>query len=244
MEKAVTIGCGMVLGQAQGYADMSLPEFHPRRFKRPYTPAELIADGFVHAVAIVAGLIAFAVLFVRIVSQGGVSDAVAMAIYALGFFLLFGFSCAYNMTPPSDTKWLLRRLDHASIYLMISGTYTALLSQLPDRRLAWTLAGVVWAVSLGGVALKLLLPGRFDRASIVVYLALGWVAVVAIRQLIETLPAETLILIVVGGLFYSVGVLFYRWHSLKFQNAIWHSFVTIAAGCQFAGIAQAVGHGG
>ena len=222
---------------------MSLPEHHPRLFKRPYSPAELIADGFVHAVAIVAGLIAFAVLFVRIVSQGGVSDAVAMAIYATGFFLLFGFSCAYNMTPPSHAKWLLRRLDHASIYLMISGTYTALLSQLPDRQLAWILAGVVWTVSLGGMALKLLLPGRFDRASVVVYLALGWVAIIAIKQLVASLPSETLVLIVIGGLFYSVGVLFYRWEKLKFQNAIWHAFVTIAAGCQFAGIAQAIGHG-
>ena len=204
----------------------------------------MIADGFVHAVAIVAGLIAFAVLFVKVASRGDLSDGVAMAIYAAGFFLLFGFSCAYNMTPPSHLKWLLRRLDHASIYLMISGTYTALLSQLPDRRLAWTLAAIVWTVALGGAAVKLLMPGKFDRAAIVVYLALGWVAIVAVRQLIAALPAETLILIVVGGLFYSVGVLFYRWDSLKFQNAIWHAFVTIAAGCQYAGIAQAFGHGG
>jgi hemolysin III len=223
---------------------MSLPDDHPRLFKRPYSPAELIADGFVHAVAILAGLIAFAVLFVRVASTGGLSDTLAMAVYATGFFVLFGFSCAYNMTPPSHLKWLLRRLDHASIYLMISGTYTALLSQLPDRALAWTLAAVVWTVSLGGAALKLLLPGKFDRASIVVYLGLGWVAVVAVKQLIAALPAQTLVLVLIGGVFYSVGVLFYRWENLKFQNAIWHSFVTIAAGCQYAGIAQAFGHGG
>jgi len=228
----------------QQEAEMSLPEHHPRLFKRPYSPAELIADGFVHAVAIVGGLIAFAVLFVRVVSQGGVADALAMAVYAAGFFLLFGFSCAYNMTPPSHAKWLLRRLDHASIYLMISGTYTALLSQLPDRRLAWTLAAVVWTVALGGVALKLLLPGRLDRAAIFIYLALGWVAIVAVKQLNAALPPQTLILILVGGLFYSVGVLFYRWENLKFQNAIWHAFVTVAAGFQYAGIVLAFGHGG
>jgi hemolysin III len=223
---------------------MSLPEHHPRLFKRAYSPAELIADGFVHAVAIVAGLIAFAVLFVRVALHGGVGDAFAMAVYATGFFLVFGFSCAYNMTPPSHAKWLLRRLDHASIYLMIAGTYTALLSQLPDRPLAWTLAVVVWTVSLGGMALKLLLPGRFDRVAILVYLALGWVAIVSVKQLVAVLPGPTLILILVGGIFYSVGVLFYRWDSLKFQNAIWHAFVVIAAGCQYAGIAQAFGHSG
>jgi hemolysin III len=220
---------------------MTLPEDHPRLFKRAYSHAELIADAFVHAVAIVAGLIAFAVLIGSVVQQGDLSDALAMGVYAAGFFLLFGFSLAYNMTPPSHLKWQLRRFDHASIYLMIAGTYTALLSQLPNGALAWTLAAIVWIVSLGGAAVKILLPGRFDRASIVVYLALGWVAVFAGKQLVAILPASTMILLVVGGLFYSVGVLFYKWNSLKFQNAIWHSFVAIAAGCQYAGIAHAIG---
>lgn len=220
---------------------MSLPENHPRLLKRPYSHGELIADGFVHAVAIIAGLIAFAVLFVRIVHIGAVSDGLAVAIYAASFFLLFGFSLAYNMTPPSPLKWLLRRFDHSSIYLMIAGTYTAAFSQMADRAWAWTLIGVVWAVSLFGIALKLFLPGRFDRTSVVIYLALGWIAVIAIKPLIASLPQPTLILIAVGGLLYSVGVVFYKWHSLKFQNAIWHGFVATAAGCQYAGIAYAVG---
>ncbi len=221
---------------------MTLPENHPRLFKRPYSHAELIADGLVHAVAIVAGLIAFAMLIGSVARQGELSDALAMGVYAAGFFLLFGFSLAYNMTPPSHLKWRLRRFDHASIYLMIAGTYTALLSQLPNGALAWTLATIVWIVSLGGAAVKILLPGRFDRVAVVVYLALGWVAVFAGKQLVAILPAPTMILLVVGGLFYSVGVLFYKWHSLRYNNAIWHSFVAIAAGCQYAGIAQAIAH--
>ena len=220
---------------------MTLPDNHPRLFKRAYSQSELIADGFVHAVAIVAGLIAFAMLIGRVARQGDLSDTLAVGVYAASFFLLFGFSLAYNMTPPSHLKWTLRRFDHASIYLMISGTYTALLSQLPNGALAWTLAAIVWIVSLGGAAVKILLPGRFDRAAIVVYLALGWVAILAAKQLVAILPAPTMILLVVGGVFYSVGVLFYKWHSLKYQNAIWHSFVAIAAGCQFAGIDQALG---
>jgi hemolysin III len=223
---------------------MSLPENHPRLRKRPYSPAELIADGFVHAVAIVAGVIAFAVLFARVAGRGDVSDGLAMAVYAAGFFLLFGFSCAYNMTPPSNAKWLLRRFDHASIYLMIAGTYTALVSQLPNGALAWGLAGFAWTVALGGAAVKILAPGKFDRASIVVYLALSWSGLFAARQLIQALPVQTVALTLIGGLFYSVGVLFYRWHSLKFQNAIWHSFVAVAAACQYAGIVQAVGRAG
>jgi hemolysin III len=219
------------------------PDDHWRLFKRPYSPAELIADGFVHAVAIIAGVIAFAVLFVRIALRGDASDALAMSVYAAGFFLLFGFSCAYNMTPPSHLKFLLRRLDHAAIFLMISGTYTALLSQLPDRALAWTLAGVIWTVSLAGATVKILYPGKYDGAAVGVYLGLGWIGIFAARPLIAALPAQTLILILVGGLFYTVGVLFHLWNSLKFQNAIWHGFVAVAAACQYAGIVQAVGHG-
>jgi hemolysin III len=160
---------------------MSLPDNHPRLLKRPYSQGELLADGFVHAAAIIAGAIAFSVLFVRIALYGEVSDGLAMAIYAASFFLLFGFSCAYNMTPPSPLKWLLRRFDHSSIYLMIAGTYTAAFSQMSDRAWAWTLIGVVWAVSLLGIGLKLFLPGRLDRASVVLYLALGWIAVIAVK---------------------------------------------------------------
>ncbi len=218
---------------------MSLSPEHPRLAKRPYTVGELVADGFIHAAAIVAGLIAFAVLFVRIVRAGDASAGLAMAVYAASFFLLFGFSCAYNMTPPSPLKWLLRRFDHAAIYLMIAGTYTALLAQLPDHALAWTLAAIVWGGAIFGIGLKLFWPGRFDRASLVFYLALGWVAVFALRPLMASLPGSTMALVAIGGLLYSVGVIFYRWHSLKFQNAIWHGFVLAAAGCHYVGIAIA-----
>jgi hemolysin III len=216
---------------------MSLPENHPRLEKRPYSAGELLADGVVHGLAIIAGIIAFPVLFSRLVVQGTTSEGIALAVYAAGFFLMFGFSLAYNMTPPSQLKWLLRRFDHSSIYLMIAGTYTALLSQIEDRFWAWVLIGGVWLGALGGSALKLLLPGRWDRVSIALYLLLGWVAVIAIGPLIASLPAATMILVAIGGLLYSVGVVFYKWHSLKFQNAIWHGFVAVAAGCHWAGIA-------
>ncbi len=220
---------------------MSLPESHPRLLKRPYSQGELVADGFVHIVALVAGIIGFAVLFNRIAAHGASSDGIAVAIYAAGFFLMFGFSCAYNMTPPSSLKWLLRRFDHSSIYIMIAGTYTALLSQLDDRYWAWALIGVVWVGALGGSAVKMLLPGRYDRLAIGLYLLLGWVAIIAIGPVTASLPTTTLVLVAVGGLLYTVGVFFYKWHSLKFQNAIWHGFVVVAAACHWAGIAYVVG---
>jgi hemolysin III len=220
-------------------SEKTLPENHPRLAKRSYGVDELIADGFIHALAIVVGLIAFGVLIDHAVTRGALGDAFAFTAYAASFFLLFGFSCAYNMAPPSRVKWLLRRFDHASIYLLIAGTYTALLSQLPLGPLTIGLAAMVWIVALGGAMVKVVLPGQFDRASLFVYLALGWVGVIAAKPIIEHLPVASLILTLVGGLFYSVGVLFHRWHSLRFQNAIWHGFVAVAAACQYAGIAVA-----
>ena len=137
-----------------------------------------------------------------------------------------------------------RRFDHSSIYLMIAGTYTPLLYQLHSRSWAWALAIVIWVGAIGGVVVKVGLPGRFDRLSIVVYLMLGWVAVVGAKPLMDSLPSGTLLLIAVGGLLYSVGIIFYLWHSLRFENAIWHAFVAAAAGCHYAAIAGCVAGAG
>jgi len=103
---------------------LSLPENHPRHFKRPYGHGELVADGLVHVAAIVAGIVGMTTLFRLVALRGGIAEGLAVAVYAAGFFSMFGFSLAYNMTPPSPLKWLLRRFDHSSIYLMIAGTYT------------------------------------------------------------------------------------------------------------------------
>jgi hemolysin III len=208
---------------------------------RDYTSGEMIADGVVHAAALVAGVIGFSVLFQKVAQRGATSDGVAMAIYAAGFFLLFGFSCAYNMTPPSRAKWLLRRFDHVSIYLMIGGTYTALLSQAYIAFWTIALSATVWTGALGGALLKLFLPGRFDRVAIGVYFVLGWSALIAVKPLLSALPPQTLAFVAIGGVLYSIGVAFHLWESLKYQNAIWHSCVTAAAACQFAGVFQAVG---
>ena len=218
---------------------MSVPHLFANH--RQLSSGEIIADAAVHAVAIIAGVIGFAVLFQKIALHGAIGDGLAMAVYAAGFFLLFGFSCAYNMTPPSDAKAILRRFDHAAIYLMIGGTYTAFLSQARSSLGLVALAIAVWAAAIAGASLKLLLPGRFDRFAVRLYLALGWSAIFAIKPLIDALPLDSLALVFAGGVVYSIGVAFFLWEKLKFQTAIWHAFVAAAAACQFAGVFAAVG---
>lgn len=219
---------------------MSLPENHPRLSRRPFSQGEIVADGFVHAVAILAAVIGLAVLIVLVLTKRGGLELSAVAVYGAGLLAMFGFSAAYNMTPPSPLKWLLRRFDHSSIYLMIAGTYTPFLTLLGDTWWAITLGAIIWIGAIAGIVLKLALPGRFDRLSIGIYLLLSWVALLALKPMLDSLPSTTMILLGAGGLLYSVGVLFYVWKSLKFNNAIWHCFVMVAAGCHYAAITHAM----
>jgi hemolysin III len=218
---------------------MTLPADHSRLIKRELSLHELLADGIVHALALLAGLIAFPLLLNHALQTAGIGTFAALAVYAGGFFLMWGFSLAYNMVPPSALKWLLRRFDHSMIYVMIAGTYTALIPHL-DSGWAWALGGVVWTGAVLGIAVKVVLPGRYDRLSILAYILLGWVGIIAIGPVSAALPAISLWLIVAGGVTYVAGVGFYIWHGLRFQNAIWHGFVAVAAGLHFAAVAIAV----
>ncbi len=218
---------------------MSAP---PPDLDRPYSNGELLVDGFIHVAALIAGLIGFSLFFAKTSLHGGFSERFAMIVYAAAFFVLFSFSFAYNMAPASRMrmKRILGRCDRSAIYLMIAGTYTALLSQVHGSFWIAGLVGFVWSGAIGGAALNIFAPERIERVAVALYLALGWSAIVVIKPLVADLPPNALALVVAGGLLYSGGVPFYLWRNLKFQNAIWHGFVAIAAACHFAGIFTAV----
>lgn len=219
---------------------MTLPANHHRLTKRELSLHEILADGIIHALALLAGLIAFPLLLFHSLQTAGIGTFAALAIYAAGFFLMWGFSLAYNMAPPSALKWLLRRFDHSMIYVMIAGTYTAVIPHLDSTAWAWALGVVVWTGAALGIAVKVVLPGRFDRLSILAYVMLGWVGVIAIGPVSAALPALSLWLLGAGGVTYVTGVGFYVWERLRFQTAIWHLFVAVAAGLHFAAVAVAV----
>jgi hemolysin III len=219
---------------------MTLPENHPRLHKRPFTAPEILADGIVHAVALVAGLIAFSVLLAQVLWRQEIGLFSALAVYAAGYFLMFGFSLAYNMVPPSPIKWVLRRFDHSAIYVMIAGTYTALVIHFDSRVWILALLGVVWIGAILGAIVKIGLPGRFDGLSVVAYVALGAVGLAAIHPAWTALPTASLILVGLGGVTYVAGLAFYKWHSLQFHNALWHLCVAIAAALHFGAVAVAV----
>ena len=200
--------------------------------RKAYTRNEIRADALVHGAGILAALAGSVVLL----AHAGVTGV--LAAYIFGLLVMLACSAAYNLTPPSRLKWLLRRFDHSAIFLLIAGTYTPLLPFLPDAAQSWTLGLVTWLGAAFGIAIKFIFPGRFDRLAILIYLALGWVGVTAAGDFAQVLPAQVLNLIIAGGILYTAGVIFHIWESLKFHNAIWHGFVAAAAACHFAAIAM------
>lgn len=207
----------------------------PVRLVRDYDKAEIALDAVVHGVGLVLGIAGTAVLIAFALRSPAIGDLPVAIVYATGLLAMLGFSAAYNLWPVSRIKWVLRRFDHSAIYLLIAATYTPFIAQMKNGLLATGLLVAVWSVAAVGILLKLTLPGRFDRFSIVLYLALSWSGI-AMYEVIVTLPASTLWLLGAGGLLYTFGVIFHLWEGLRFQNAIWHAFVVLAAACHYTAV--------
>ncbi|TDR93016.1 PAQR family membrane homeostasis protein TrhA [Enterovirga rhinocerotis] len=201
-----------------------------------YSRAELIADGVVHAVGLVLALGGAAVLIALAALRLPAGEIAAVVVYAAGLVMLLAVSAAYNMWPISPTKWRLRRVDHASIFILIAATYTPFMTRVPSEGMALAVFVGVWVVAIGGAALKLALPGRFDRAAIAAYLLLGFSGVLAWETVAKALSTPTLVLMVVGGLTYAAGIVFHVWHGLRFQNAVWHGFVLVASAAFYSAV--------
>lgn len=200
-----------------------------------YTRGERIADAILHIAGVGAAVIAGAVLL-AVAVPGGAAQISALSLYVFGVVAGFGFSALYNLVSSPRAKAILRRFDHAAIFLMIAGSYTPFAAIVMGGLWGVVLLTAVWVVAVGGVALKLALPGRFERLSIALYLMLGWALLPAIGPVVEALSGASLVLLLVGGLLYSLGVVFHLWHRLPYHNVIWHGFVLAAAVCHYIAV--------
>ncbi len=206
-----------------------------------YTRHELLADGAVHLAGVAMGLAGAAALVVTaMLNHLGTIECASLVIYAAALVSMLGVSAAYNMWPVGPRKWFLRRFDHALIYFMIAATYTPLVALVGNDWAAWSLLVIIWTVAAFGIAIKILMPGRFDRVSIALYLTLGWSGVLAYESVISSLSPTALWLLGAGGLLYSFGVVFHVWRTLPYQNAIWHAFVLAATACMYGSIITSV----
>ncbi|WP_164873770.1 MULTISPECIES: hemolysin III family protein [unclassified Mesorhizobium] len=200
-----------------------------------YSRAEMIADGVVHAIGIVLAIAAGSALLALAAFRVGPGEYIAAAFYVVSLLTVLSVSMTYNLWPVSSpAKWVLRRFDHAAIYLLIAATYTPFLAQLEGSPLARWMIVLVWTAAVLGIAIKVFFPGRFDRLAIGFYLAIGWSGIILVKPLIQTLPTTSIALIVAGGIVYSCGVIFFAWKGLRFHNALWHGFVVTGAGLHLA----------
>jgi hemolysin III len=204
------------------------------------TRAEKLVDGWLHGVALVLFTVAVGAALGLAIWQGGLGMASAVAVYAVCVLTMFGCSMAYNLAENHERKSLLRRFDHAAIFLMIAGTYTPFTTIRFDGAWAISMTTIVWVLALVGATGKLFLPGVSKKIWLVFYIALGWLVVAALGPMLEGVPLAGLILLAIGGALYTLGVPFYVWEKLPFRRAIWHGFVIAAAGVHYAAVLTGV----
>ncbi|MCA3695434.1 hemolysin III family protein [Aquidulcibacter sp.] len=193
------------------------------------------ADLIVHLAGLTLALFGGGLALGLAVSNGMLGKVAAVSIYALGLIAMLAFSLAYNFAKPSWQPFL-RRLDHAGIFLMIAASYTPFTTQALTGAWSIGMTTAVWALAALGMAGKMFLPGLGKAIWVVLYLALGWMVVIAIKPMIEEVPAVAMWLLAAGGVVYSVGTIFYAAKGLKFRRAIWHGHVVAAAGLHYAAI--------
>jgi len=203
-----------------------------------YARSERIADGTMHAVGVLGAITGAIVLIVWSTGTATAGQIAAISVYAATLIATFVASAFYHMTPWAGIRPVLRRFDHAAIYLKIAGTYTPLVV-LIGSWFAYVVLALVWGLAVLGVVLKLFFwrtPGRFGPA---LYLIMGWLSLALIWSLWPIVPLPAMALIAIGGLLYTAGVPFYASETMKYSIAIWHGFVVAASGCFFAAIAIA-----
>jgi hemolysin III len=201
---------------------------------RLYSKHEHTADAVVHVLGVLFAINASLWLLWHVT---GLSVLVSVSVYCVGLLAMTGFSAAYNLMPSyRPSKTILRRFDHAAIFIMIAATYTPLAVNRLGGASGDIILAIIWAAATFGVVMKVLFPRRFEIASLVLYLLMGWLVVTVIQPLWASLAAVDFWLLVAGGIVYSVGVVFYVFERIPYNRAIWHAFVLAAAALQFSGI--------
>ncbi|MBI5084525.1 MAG: hemolysin III family protein [Acidobacteria bacterium] len=194
---------------------------------------EEIANAVTHGLGALLGVAGLVVLVVRAALEGTAVQVVAAAVYGSSLILLYAVSTLYHALTNGRAKRVFRILDHCLIYVLIAGTYTPFTLVTLRGAWGWSLFGAVWGLAVMGVVFKIFFTGRLHLLSTAAYVLMGWMAVVAIVPLWRALPGAALAGLVAGGLFYSLGVIFFA-SSRRYAHAVWHVFVLTGSVCHFA----------
>jgi len=201
---------------------------------RVYTHGEFTANWVTHGVGIGLSVVGLALLVLAASRRGDAWHLASFTVFGLALILLYTASTVYHLARSERWRGFFQKVDHAAIFLLIAGTYTPLLLTSLRGPWGWPLFGVIWALCGSGAVLQFL-PGEPLpwMKSTRIYLAAGWLIVVALVPLVSKFPMGGLLLLLAGGLCYTSGVVFYRWHRLPYHHAIWHLFVLGGSACHF-----------
>lgn len=206
------------------------------RYRRLWRRVEL-ANSLTHGLGLVACLVGAPVLVIVAAHRGDAWQLVGASVFAATLLALYATSTVYHSLPPSRTKRIFRLLDHVAIYLLIAGTYTPFTLGVLRGAWGWSLLGAVWGLAALGILFKVVLGMRYPKLSTVFYVAMGWLAVVALRPLVLNVPGAGLALIFAGGAFYTLGVVFFAWgNKLRALHAVWHVFTLGGSLCHYLAV--------
>lgn len=201
-----------------------------------YSEREELASCYTHAIGALLGLIGAIVLITLASKQHDSYRIVSACIYGGSMVTFYCLSTVYHSVRKPCVRYIFRILDHASIYLMIAGSYTPFALVTLRGPWGWSLFGTVWGLGTVGAVMKIFTTHRLRYIGPILYIALGWIVVIALKPLSEALPARGLFLLFAGGIAYTVGVIFYLWDRLPYNHAIWHLFVLTGSVCHFCSI--------
>lgn len=205
-----------------------------------YTLKQEVVHSMIHAFGILFGIISIPVLTALAAKNANVQGIVGASIYGFCFLMLFTFSTLYHGIQQPQVKRTLEIFDHISIYFLIAGTYTPFLLIFLFDAFGITLLAVLWGLTLLGIFFKIFFTGRFDIVSVIIYLLMGWIMLAGGRRFFREVPSDVLLFLLIGGVLYSIGVIFYLKKGFGWHHAVWHFFVLLAAVCHYVAVLLAV----
>ena len=204
---------------------------------RPYTVAEEVWHCTIHGLGIILGIAGLVILAAFSSVYGTAWTVVSTVLFGVSMIILYTASTLYHAVPNAQAKKILKKFDHIAIYYLIAGTYTPFLLINLRGPLGWTIFGIIWGLALLGTVLKLVTSGSGTKIwSIGLYLIMGWMIVLASKTLYYHISTAGLVFLILGGLFYTFGIIFYVWKSKKYTHAIWHLFVLVGTIMHFFSI--------
>lgn len=207
---------------------------------KQYTLGEEIANSLTHGLGAILSIVGLIVLIINAAVDGNSWHMVSFSIFGSTLIFLYVASTLYHSMPQPSTKLIFKRIDHSAIFLLIAGTYTPFTLIHLRGVWGWTIFTVIWVLAIAGIILKIFTVTRFRKLSVALYILMGWLCVIAFNEMINKIPSFSLILLIIGGLFYTSGVIFYMWKKLPYGHAIWHLFVLTGSAFHFFSVLYSI----